>query len=148
MKSNLLLVDDRPDNLLVLEAVLGSGYDLIQAHSGQEALKFLKDMTVDLILLDVQMPSMDGYETAQRIKQIEHCQNIPIILISGIFTEDPHVKKGYECGAVDYFTKPFDPRVLRKKVAIYASLKQKDALLKEKEQRIRELEERLAKKAA
>lgn len=86
---------------------------------------------------------MDGFETTRRIKQIQGCEDLPVMLISGTFTADPHVKKGYECGAVDYFTKPFDPEVLRLKVALYVSLKQKDKLLREREARIRELEERI-----
>jgi two-component system sensor histidine kinase/response regulator len=136
MSSTLLIVDDRPENLMVLGAVLGANYNLIQAHSGQEALELLEQNTVDVVLLDIEMPVMDGYETTRHIRQMPHYEDIPVILISGVFTEDPYIKKGYEAGAVDYFTKPFDARILRKKVALYASLRQKDA-------RIRELEEQL-----
>jgi PAS domain S-box-containing protein len=143
-QSKLLVVDDRPENLLALEAVLKSeGYQLISARSGREALELLKTHDVEVILLDIQMPEMDGYETAREIKKIERCQNIPIIFITAIFTESPHIKKGYEAGAIDYFTKPFDPDILRLKVGIYASFRQKDALLKEREARIRESEELL-----
>jgi CheY-like chemotaxis protein len=144
MNSNLLIVDDRPENLLVLEAVLGNQYHMTPAHSGQEALDLLKEKEVDVILLDIEMPVMDGYETALHIKQMERCEDIPIIFISGIFMEDPHIKRGYDCGAVDFFTKPFDPGILRKKVAIYASLRQKDLLIRKQEARIRELEGRLS----
>src|SRR5438552_559652 len=112
-KSTLLLVDDKPANLLALEAVLKEdGYTIILANSGKEALDLLKEKEVDLILLDIQMPGMDGYETARRIKQMPACQNIPIIFITAIFTENPYVKKGYEVGAIDYFAKPFDPDLL------------------------------------
>jgi CheY-like chemotaxis protein len=136
MKSTLLIVDDRPENLVVLGAVLDSNYDIIPAHSGQEALALLEKNNVDVVLLDIAMPTMDGYETTRRIRQMERCQDIPIILISAFFTQDPHVKKGYEAGAVDYFTKPFDPAILRKKIALYASLRQKDARIKELERRL------------
>ncbi len=145
MKSNLLTVDDRPENLLVLKALLGPNYNLIQAHSGQEALDLVAKEPVDVVLLDIEMPVMDGYETARRMKEMECCQNIPIIFISGVFMDDPYVRKGYECGAVDYFTKPFDPSILRRKIAIYASLRRQEMLLKEKEQRIKELEELLSR---
>jgi PAS domain S-box-containing protein len=144
-KSKLLLVDDRPENLLALEAVLKSeGYQLLSAASGQEALNLLKDHSeVDVILLDIQMPQMDGYELAKRIKQMEGFRMTPIIFITAIFTESPHIKKGYEAGAIDYFTKPFDPDILRTKIAIYASFRQRDALLKEREARLKESEELL-----
>src|SRR4051812_38340094 len=86
LKTNLLLVDDQPNNLMALEAVLsGSEYQLFSATSGQQALDMLKDLEVAVILLDIQMPGMDGYETARRIKQIEHCKNTPIIFITAIF---------------------------------------------------------------
>jgi CheY-like chemotaxis protein len=140
MNGNLLIVDDTPENLLVLEALLGNHYEVARAHSGAEALIFLNEKGVDVILLDIEMPGMDGFETARRIKQMERCQDIPIIFVSGVFVDDPYVKKGYECGAVDYFTKPFDPGILRKKVAIYASLRRKDVRIRELESRIRELE--------
>jgi CheY-like chemotaxis protein len=150
MKSRLLIVDDRPENLVVLGALLGTKYDLVKAHSGQEALDLLKTHAVDVILMDIEMPGLDGYAATRIIKQSPDLQHIPVILISGVFTEDPYVKKGYESGAVDFFTKPFDPMLLKIKVGIYASLSQKDAELREreaelslKEARIKELEERL-----
>jgi PAS domain S-box-containing protein len=142
-KRNLLIVDDRPENLLALEAVLKDDYILLSAHSGEEALELLKTREVDVILLDIQMPTMDGYETARLIKQMDNCRETPIIFITAIFTENPHVKKGYEAGAIDYFTKPFDPDILKMKIAIYASFRQKDALLREREARIKESEELL-----
>ena len=126
MKSRLLIVDDKPANLLALEAVLDAHYDLLRAHSGQEALELLENTPVDVILLDIEMPGLDGYETTRRIKQMPGRQDIPVILISAVFTEDPYIKKGYEVGAMDFFAKPFDPEKLRKKVEIYASLRVKD----------------------
>jgi CheY-like chemotaxis protein len=143
--AKLLIVDDKPANLLALEAVLDSPeYKLIRAHSGAEALEQLQaHPDVALILLDVQMPGMDGMETSRRIKQMSGFQDIPIIFITAIFTEDPFVKKGYEAGAVDYFSKPFDPEILRLKVGIYASFRQKATFLRDKERQLRESEELL-----
>lgn len=143
-KSTLLLVDDTPSNLVALEAVLSSpDYKLISVPSGEAALEILKTQHVDVILLDIQMPHLDGFETARRIKLLEHCRTTPIIFVTAVFNEDPFIKKGYEAGAVDYFTKPFDPDILKMKVAIYASFRQKEALLKEREKRIKETEELL-----
>jgi CheY-like chemotaxis protein len=144
MKSRLLIVDDKPDNLVVLSSLLGEQYELIKANSGEEALGRLRSTApVDLILLDIEMPGLDGYETTRIIKRTPELRQIPVILISGFFTEDPFVRKGYESGAVDYFVKPFDADALKVKVGVYASLGQKDAELKEKDARIRDLEERL-----
>jgi len=144
MTSNLLIVDDRPENLLVLEALLGNHYRLTRAYSGQEALDLLGKEEFDLIILDIEMPIMDGYETAKRIKQVKRDQDVPIIFVSSVFMDDPYVRKGYECGAVDYFIKPFDPGILKKKIAIYASLRQKDLRIRELEAKVNELEGQLA----
>jgi CheY-like chemotaxis protein len=102
-----------------------------------------KDQNISVILLDVQMPGMDGFETARRIKLLPGCQDIPIIFITAIYTEDPFIKKGYQAGAIDYFSKPFDPEILKLKISIYASFRQKAELLKEREKRIKESEELL-----
>jgi CheY-like chemotaxis protein len=141
---NVLAVDDIPANLIALEAVLARDYNLIIANSGREALLLLeKRQDIDVILMDLQMPIMDGYEAAARIKQIKGCDDIPIIFITAVYKEDPFVKKGYEAGAVDYFSKPFDPDILRMKVGIYASFRQRADVLKERERQIRETEELL-----
>ena len=142
-KANLLLVDDKPSNLIALEALLSGEYSLLLAHSGQEALDLLEKNEVAVILLDIQMPGMDGFETARRIKKMENGRNVPIIFITAIFTETPFVKQGYQVGAVDYFSKPFDPEILKLKIAMYASYRQKETLLKEREKRIRQTEELL-----
>ena len=143
-QANLLLVDDQPGNLLALQAVLSDrGYNLILAHSGFEAIALMKEHEIALVLLDVQMPEMDGFETARRMKAMEGCQDIPIIFITAIYNEDPWIKKGYAAGGIDYFSKPFDPDILRLKVELYASFHQKTHLLQEKEKRITETEELL-----
>src|ERR671930_171989 len=120
----VLLVDDRPQNLLTLEAILEPlGQELVRAGSGEEALRILlarDDFAV--ILLDVQMPGMDGFETATLIKQRERTRNIPIIFVTAISKEEQHVFRGYETGAVDYVFKPFNPDVLRAKIGVFVEL--------------------------
>lgn len=143
MKLKILMVDDTPANLLALEAVLdGPEYDLIRANSGEDALAALhQNPDIALILLDVQMPILDGFETARRIKNVPAYAAIPIIFITAVYTADPFVLEGIKAGGIDYFTKPFDPEVLKLKVSIYTSFRQKADLLREREQQIRESEE-------
>jgi CheY-like chemotaxis protein len=143
--AKLLLIDDKPANLLALEAVLGtSAYELVFAHSGKEGLELLKQhQDIALILLDVQMPELDGYEVARRIKAMPDYRDIPIIFITAVLTENPFVIKGYQAGAIDYFSKPFVPEILRAKVGIYASFRQRNEFLKERERQARESEELL-----
>lgn len=120
---NILLIDDRPDGLLTLEAVLKCPeYCLVKASSGTEALEKLKAYEFAIILLDVQMPGMDGFETAQRIKRDERGRITPIVFITAINKDNEHVQKGYEAGAVDYLFKPFHPEILRSKVASFVDL--------------------------
>jgi CheY-like chemotaxis protein len=117
------MVDDRPENLLALEAILsGLGHDLLRAGSGEEALKRLLSEEVALILLDVQMPGMDGFETAQHIKSRERTRDIPIVFLTAIDGESHQAFRGYAAGAVDYLSKPFDPWVLRAKVSVFVEL--------------------------
>src|SRR4051794_15809454 len=117
------MVDDRAENLLALEAILaGLGHDLIRASSGEEALKRLLVEDVALILLDVQMPGMDGFETAQHIKSRERTRDIPIVFLTAIDGEAHQAFRGYAAGAVDYLSKPFDPWVLRAKVSVFVEL--------------------------
>src|SRR5512141_1026963 len=119
----LLLVDDRPENLLALEAIHEPlGQTLVSAHSGEEALKCVLQHDFACILLDVQMPVMNGFDTAQIIKSREKSRYIPIIFLSAINKEDSYVFKGYSMGAVDYVFKPFNPDVLRSKVAVFVDL--------------------------
>lgn len=137
-KVNILLVDDRPDNIVALEAVLQSPeYNLVAAHSGKEALDLLHIQNFALVLLDIQMPDMNGFETARRIKADERLKDLPIIFITAIYKEDPHVRQGYQVGAIDYFGKPFDPDILRKKVGIYTDLYRKNSKLIESEELLR-----------
>jgi two-component system, sensor histidine kinase len=147
---NLLLVDDRPENLLALEAILEPlGQLLIRANSGPEALKQVLASEFAAILLDVQMPGMNGFEVAEIIKSREKSRTIPIIFLSAISKEDAYVFKGYSMGAVDYVFKPFNPDVLRSKVAVFVDLylKQREIqrqgdLLRESQKRELELEHR------
>ncbi|HEX8148397.1 MAG TPA: response regulator [Pyrinomonadaceae bacterium] len=120
---NILMVDDHPQNLLALEAVLGDmGQNLVRANSGREALKHLLDREFALILLDVQMPGLDGYETAELAREREQSRHTPIIFLTAINQSDAQVFKGYSSGAVDYMFKPFVPEVLRAKVSVFVDL--------------------------
>ncbi|MFJ1754803.1 response regulator [Kitasatospora sp. NPDC088134] len=120
----VLLVDDRPENLLVLEAVLGpNGHELVSAASGPDALRALLDPDdYAVILLDVQMPGMDGYETAAHIKRRARTRDIPIIFVTAIGGDPDHSMRGYAAGAVDFIPKPVDPWALRAKVAVFVEL--------------------------
>src|SRR5688572_19902925 len=144
-KPNVLAVDDKRANLLALEATLEDDYNIMFANSGAEAIALLKGnpKAVDLILMDVQMPEMDGFEAATQIKAMEACENIPIIFVTAVYTDDPFIKQGYEAGGIDYFSKPFDPDILKMKVAVYASYKLNDELIEARERSIKESEELL-----
>ena len=120
---SVLLVDDRPENLLALEGVLKPlGARLVKARSGEDALMHLLRETFAVILLDVQMPRLDGLQTAELIKQREQTRHIPIIFITALSRETAYVFKGYEQGAVDYLLKPIDPEILRAKVRVFCDL--------------------------
>jgi CheY-like chemotaxis protein len=141
-KPIILAVDDTPGNLVALEAVLDRDFELLLAESGEKALEILrKRQDVAVILMDIQMPGMDGYDTASRIKRLPGCGEIPIVFITAVYSEDPYIKRGYEVGGVDYFTKPFDPELLRLKMSIYSSFRQRATVLKEREDQLRETEE-------
>lgn len=143
-KPKVLVVDDKQANQLALDAVLGAECTLAFASSGEESLEVVKaQRDIDLILMDVQMPGMDGFEAASLIKQMEGAKDIPIIFVTAIYTEDPHIRRGYEVGGIDYFSKPFDPEILKMKVAVYASFRLKAEFLRERERHIRESEELL-----
>ena len=129
---NVLLVDDRPENLLALEAILNSpSYNLVQASSGTEALRCLLNQDFAVILLDVQMPGMDGFETATLIRSRDRSRSTPIIFITAFSSNDTHVFKGYSLGAVDYLFKPVKPEILTSKVQVFVELFQKTVEVKQ-----------------
>ena len=123
-KPNILIVDDMEDNLIALECLLESlDCNIIKAMSGEEALKKLLEQKMALILLDVQMPVMNGFETAELIRNNEATKYIPIIFITAISMEQQYIFKGYEAGAVDYICKPYPPKILKNKVKIFIKIK-------------------------
>jgi len=129
-KQNLLLVDDRPENLLALESIVDSpDLNIVKATSGNEALGLMLEHDFALVLLDVQMPGMDGFETAELMRSSDRTMQVPIIFVTAISKEQQHVFKGYEIGAVDYIFKPLDPHILQGKVNVFLDLyKQKRSL--------------------
>ncbi|HLO51191.1 MAG TPA: response regulator [Kamptonema sp.] len=130
-KVNVLLVDDHPENLVALEAILNSSsYNLVQANSGAEALRCLLNHDFAVILLDVQMPGMDGFETATLIRSRERSRSTPIIFITAFSNNDTQVFKGYSLGAVDYLFKPIEPEILTSKVGVFVELFQKTVEVK------------------
>ncbi len=141
-RPRVLLVDDRPDNLLALTAVLETlDADLVHARSGSEALRRLLHEDFALIVLDVQMPALDGFETARLIKRRERTRHIPIVFLTAINGEPQHYLRGYEAGAVDYIYKPFSPEILRAKAQVLLELWERGAVI---ERQRAELEGRLA----
>ena len=128
---NILLVDDQPNNLLALESILGDmGQNLVRAESGKRALKHLLDRDFAVILLDVQMPEMDGFETATLIRQRDRSRHTPIIFLTALSRSETNVFRGYELGAVDYIFKPFHPEILRSKVNVFVELFRTNEALK------------------
>lgn len=124
---NILLVDDQPENLQALEVLLGGlGQNLVRANSGKEALRHLLDNDFAVILLDVQMPDMDGFETAALIRQRKKTEHTPIIFVTAISQSDQHVAAGYALGAVDYIFKPVVPEILRSKVSVFVELQKQN----------------------
>jgi CheY-like chemotaxis protein len=147
---NVLIVDDRPDNLLVLEALLESlPCTTVRATSGEEALRYLLKEEVAVILLDVQMPGIDGYDTANAIKGRDRTRAIPIIFLSAIDRELHHQLRGYSMGAVDFLAKPLQPEVLVAKVSVFLDLyRQSRTIADQAEELTRRLAERDAANAA
>jgi PAS domain S-box-containing protein len=140
-QARLLLVDDRPENLLALEAILEPlGAELVSARSGEEALRRLLTDEYAAILLDVQMPVLDGFQTAELIKARERTRHVPILFLTAISKDADNIFQGYSAGAVDYLMKPFDPLILRAKVAVFIELWQKTVDLRERDARIAEQE--------
>src|SRR4051794_25369387 len=120
---NVLIVDDRPENLLAIESTLsGLGSHLEFVRSAEHALRYLLTNEVALILLDVQMPGLNGFELAELIREREQTQHTPIIFISATSVDDQYIFKGYSLGAVDYLTKPIQPEILKSKVGFFTRL--------------------------
>ena len=133
----ILLVDDTPENLVSLEAALsGLGEHLVLANSGKEALRYLLDDDFAAILLDVRMPEMDGFETAELIRSRPRSRQIPILFLTGYRNEE-HLFRGYDLGAVDFLFKPIVPEVLRSKVAVFVALSRSNAKLREQADALR-----------
>ena len=131
-KANILLVDDRDENLIALEAALTSlDQNLVRANSGEEALKHLLGTDFAVILLDVIMPGMDGFETAAHIKQREKTKDVPIIFLTAQEIDRHQVFRGYASRAVDFLIKPFDPWALRSKVEVFVELHQLKAQMRD-----------------
>jgi signal transduction histidine kinase/DNA-binding response OmpR family regulator len=140
---NILLVDDRADNLLALKSVLAPlKENLVAANSGREALKALLDQDFAVILMDVMMPDMDGFETARLIRKRDKSRLVPIIFITANLTEESNAFQGYAAGAVDYIIKPFPPEILRSKVQIFIELFKKTEQVRKQAELIRNIEQR------
>lgn len=119
-KFNILIVDDRPENLLTLEGILENDeLNILKAHSGNEALSIMLEHNVALVLMDVQMPGMDGFEVAEIMRSSERTKYIPIIFVTAISKQRQHIFKGYESGAVDYLYKPLDLEILQSKIKAF-----------------------------
>jgi two-component system, sensor histidine kinase and response regulator len=139
---NILLVDDQPANLVALEAMLqGLGQNLIRAESGREALKWLLTHDFAVILLDVKMPDMDGFETATLIRQREKSRYTPILFLTAADNSQKQAVRGYAVGAVDYLVKPVVPEIVRSKVAVFVELAKKSELLRRQSQLLAESEQ-------
>ncbi len=142
-KQNILIVDDRPINLVVLRGLLeehemSDQINIIEASSGNEALGLVLEHDFSLILLDVQMPDMDGFETAELMRGIERSRDVPIIFVTAISKEQKFIFKGYQIGAVDYLFKPLDPHVLHSKVRVFLKLDMQRKKLEELNQTLRD----------
>ncbi|MCX4515375.1 response regulator [Streptomyces sp. NBC_01619] len=139
-KCSILIVDDIEENLIALEALLGPlGQELVRAHSGEEALKAMLRQDFAVVLLDVLMPGMDGFETAANIKRLDQTKDVPIILLTGAEVETDYAYRGYSIGAADFLTKPFDPWLLRTKVSIFLDLHRKNRQLAAQAEQLRRL---------
>src|ERR1700722_15112040 len=152
-RANILIVDDREDKLLAVEAIISDlGQNIVKASSGKEALRCLLKGEFAVILLDVNMPGMDGFETAHLIRQRQSLEHTPIIFVTSISDTKTHVSRGYSLGAVDYILTPVVPEVLQTKVSVFVELFKKTAQLKRQtdllQQAHDELEIRVADRTA
>lgn len=148
VETNILLVDDNPKNLFVLRSLLENGdYRLIDARSGAQALKCLLERDFAVVLLDVNMPGMDGFETAKLIRERKRTCQVPIIFVTSVSHEEAQVFRGYSVGAVDYIMTPIVPEILRAKVSIFVELYRKTAQIVQQEQLLREAEKQAHERA-
>jgi two-component system sensor histidine kinase/response regulator len=135
---NILLVDDQPANLMALEAMLqGLGQNLVKAESGREALKWLLTLEFAVILLDVKMPGMDGFETAALIRERDKSRDTPIIFLTAADKTHTEAVRGYAVGAVDYLVKPVVPEFVRSKVSVFVELAKRSELLRRQAEQLR-----------
>jgi PAS domain S-box-containing protein len=139
----ILIVDDHPANLFTLEALLQrlEGCTIVKAESGEAALAATVEHAVDIVLLDVQMPGMDGYETAQHLKMTARTCDIPIIFLTAVFKSEEFIKRGYAVGAIDYLTKPLDDNLLINRVRLHRSLHEREVALKDALEKLRQSSE-------
>src|SRR3954469_15617339 len=136
--ARILVVDDHQENVSAVEVVLAPlGHDVVTAGSGEEALRYLLRDDFAVILMDVRMPTMDGFETVELMKRRRRNEDTAVIFLTGVEKDAPQVFRGYSAGAVDYISKPVDTDVLRSKVSVLVDLYRKTAALKESEERFR-----------
>ncbi|MEU1806293.1 response regulator [Streptomyces sp. NPDC019937] len=137
-RAGILIVDDMEENLIALEAVLGPlDQRLVRARSGEEALKAMLRQDFAVVLLDVLMPGMDGFETAANMKRLDQTKDVPIILLTGTDADSDYPYRGYAIGAADFLTKPIDPWLLRTKVNVFLDLHRKSLQLAAQAEQLR-----------
>lgn len=141
---NILIVDDNRNNLFTLRALLGQFREccVIEAESGEEALSRTLESRIDLILLNVQMPGMDGFETARHLQMTERTRNIPIIFVTAVFKAEEFIQRGYAVGAVDYLVKPIDDNLLCNRIRLHLRVHEREMRLREALESLRQSEER------
>ncbi|WP_406432474.1 two-component system response regulator [Streptomyces sp. NBC_01589] len=137
--ASILIVDDMEENLVALEAVLGSLGHVVRAHSGEEALKAMLRQEFAVVLIDVLMPGMNGFETAANIKGLDQTKDVPIILLTGAAVDPNYAYRGYTVGAADFLIKPFDPWLLRTKVNVFLDLFRKNRQLVDQSEQLKRL---------
>jgi CheY-like chemotaxis protein len=143
----ILIVDDKKENLLSLQVILADrGYQFVEATSGKDALRILlKNQDFAIILMDVQMPLMDGFETAELIRQSEKLKHVPIIFLTANMNTSEYIFKGYQSGAVDYMIKPLSPEILQAKVKVFTELYKRNRELRIKEEEANALNLKITK---
>ncbi|MFF3784454.1 response regulator [Streptomyces sp. NPDC001933] len=137
--SSILIVDDMEENLVALQAVLGSLAHVVRARSGEEALKAMLRQEFAVVLIDVLMPGMNGFETAANIKGLDQTRDVPIILLTGAAVDPDYAYRGYTVGVADFLIKPFDPWLLRTKVNVFLDLHRKNRQLIDQTEQLKRL---------